>query len=79
MSRRSMMKDLKENTDISNYQKAKEGKFVAEAADWRNLNAKAFITDITPEVENDRRESVKKTCSDLWCRLKWFTPLFTRI
>jgi hypothetical protein len=60
MSIRSMMKDLKENTDIINYQKVKEGKLVAAAADQRNPDAEAFIAHIPSEVENDQRESVKK-------------------
>jgi hypothetical protein len=55
-----MMKDLKENTDINNYQKSKEGKSAAAVADQRNLNAKASITNITPEMENDWWESVRK-------------------
>jgi predicted Zn-dependent protease len=38
----------------------KEGKQVAAVAYPRNLKAKASITDITAEVENDQRESVMK-------------------
>jgi hypothetical protein len=38
----------------------KEGKQAAAVVDSRNLNAKASITDITAEMENDQRESVMK-------------------
>jgi hypothetical protein len=54
------MKDLKGNTDINHYQKSKEGKSAAVVADQRNLNAKASMTNITPEMETDQRESVRK-------------------
>jgi hypothetical protein len=55
-----MVRGLKENTDINNYQKSKEGKSAAEVADQRNLHAKASITNITPEMENDWWKSVRK-------------------
>jgi hypothetical protein len=49
---------LKRNADISNFQKAKEGKMATAAVDQRHLNKKASIADITNEVENDRQENV---------------------
>ncbi len=47
-----------ENADVSNYPKGKGGK--PEVADQIHLNAKAFIADIAPDVENDWRKSVRK-------------------
>jgi hypothetical protein len=43
---------------VSDYWRAKEGKPVP--AYNRHLNAKASITDIAADVENDRQESVRK-------------------
>jgi hypothetical protein len=45
---------------MNNFQRAKEAKPSAAAANQRSLNAKASIADITAEVENDQWESVKK-------------------
>jgi hypothetical protein len=47
---------------LSDYQKAKEKKLVAAAADQRLLCAQTFIAGIAAKVENDRRESL----SVLW-------------
>jgi hypothetical protein len=43
---------------LSDYQKAKEKKPAAAAADQRLLCAQTFFADIAPKVENDRRESL---------------------
>ena len=47
---------------MSDYQKAKEKKPAAAAADQRLLCAQTFIAGIAAKVENDRRESL----SGLW-------------
>ncbi len=64
-------------TDISFYQKAKEEKLAV--AEQRNLNAKASITNIAMEVENDWRENVRKLAQAHGVSVKRFKPLFTRI
>jgi hypothetical protein len=64
-----------ENADVRNYQKTKEGKPAASAADQRHLYARTSISDITAKVENDWR----KTCSGSRMMTKAVHPLLTRI
>ncbi len=62
------MTDLEENSDIRDYQKAKEG--ILAAVDQRQLSLKASIADTVAEVENDRQESVRKLLRPMTCQLK---------
>ncbi len=59
---------------MSDYQKAKEKKPVAAAADQRLLCAQTFIAGITAKVENDRRESL----SGLWCDDQAISPTLNK-
>jgi hypothetical protein len=45
---------------------------MATVADQRHLIAKASITDIAAEVENDWRESARKLSQTKTCQLKQF-------
>jgi hypothetical protein len=49
------------------------------AADQRQLYAKAFIANITTEMENYRQENVRKLALARGVRTKTVHPLITRI
>jgi hypothetical protein len=55
---RNYEEGLKENADISDNRKVKEGK--SAVVDKRNVNTKASIADFLAKVENDQRESFRK-------------------
>ncbi len=59
---------------MSDYQKAKEKKPAAAAADQRLLLAQTFFTGIAPKVENDRRESL----SGLWGDNQAVSPILNK-
>jgi hypothetical protein len=57
------------NADVSNYQKGEKGE-KAVAADQKNLNTKASITNIKASVENDQQENVWKLAQVLGVTIK---------